>query len=399
MPRSRKHNYKKVKKNKTKKIVGGANLSNPNIGFIMVDHIDPMSSLRIDLTDLTPFYKHFELLQEPSLFDENFQEKLDKSYKNLGKQVSRMMGEVSEKTPETPQITSSSDEDVSVLNIDFFGNAAEAIEISGRTIQYEIINRDKKTIDFLMIVQKFKLLQYFCVNQNMKSNNKNYLQEVEQAVADKNTNVNFKKDIESGTDKKFYLITGLIDFLNEVFKAIAEALDPKMDDTKGIHPFSLSWNEDEITVLQEYQTQSNTIYGILVKFLYNNIELTINSEFISSPKQSSILGSTEAITDDESVAETKIKLIMSKGTDDVKKIIEELIKTMNDKFDNAINSAVDNMSDAEFQDFINNPQVSEYVKTNKQKYQTNYWINIAKDIDDKKQKNAGELVQLASRPQ
>jgi len=399
MPRSRKHNSKKVKKNKTKKIVGGANLSNPNIGFIMVDHIDPMSNLRIDLTDLTPFYKHFELLQEPSLFDENFQEKLDKSYKNLGKQVSRMMGEVSKETPETPQITSSSDEDVSVLNIDFFGNAAEAIEISGRTIQYEIINRDKKTIDFLMIVQKFKLLQYFCVNQNMKSNNKNYLQEVKQAVADKNTNVNFKKDIENSTDKKFYSISGLIDFLNEVFKAIAEALDPKMDDTKGIHPFSLSWNEDEITVLQEYQTQSNTIYGILVKFLYNDIELTIDSEFISSPKQSSILGSTEAITDDESVAETKIKLIISKGTDDVKKIIEELIKTMNDEFDNAINSAVDNMSDAEFQDFINNPQVSEYVKTNKQKYQTNYWINIAKDIDDKKQKNAGELVQLASRPQ
>ena len=75
--------------------MGGANLSNPNIGFIMVDHIDPTSNLRIDLTDLTPFYKHFELLQEPLLFNESFEEKIDKAYENVGKQVSRMIAEES----------------------------------------------------------------------------------------------------------------------------------------------------------------------------------------------------------------------------------------------------------------------------------------------------------------
>ena len=153
MPRSRKHNSKKVKKNKTKKIVGGANLSNPNIGFIMVDHIVPTSNLRIDLDDLTPFYKHFELLQEPSLFNEKFQEKIDKAYQNLGKQVSRMMGEESEETP-AEEIETTNDEDVSVLNIDFFGNNSNApVKTSNQTIQYEIINRDKQTIEFLMIVQ------------------------------------------------------------------------------------------------------------------------------------------------------------------------------------------------------------------------------------------------------
>ena len=337
MPRSRKHNSKKVKNNKTKKIIGGANLSNPNIGFIMVDHIDPTSNLRIDLDDLTPFYKHFELLQEPTLFNENFEEKIDKAYENVGKQVSRMMGEVSEEETQSvvEKITSESDEDVSVLNINFFRNVANSPQPAGKTIQYEIINKDKKTIDFLMIVQKFKLLQHYCsnseINSKYESSTTLILNAVKVAVT-QNPQSNFKTLIENNKNKTFNLINGLIDFLNKVFETIVAALKPKQSETKGIHPFSLLWNDDEIKVLQEYQPQSNTIYGILVKFCFNDIEnnkLTIDSEFISSPKPSSILASIEKITEkpaSESVDKTKSKMILSKGADDFKKVIEEILK-------------------------------------------------------------------------
>jgi hypothetical protein len=337
MPRSRKHNSKKVKKNKTKKIVGGANLSNPNIGFIMVDHIYPSSNLKINLTDLTPFYKHFELLQEPSLFNEKFEDKLDKAYQNLGKQVSRMMGEVSEETPAT-QITETNNEGVSVLNINFFGNNSNApVKTSNQTIQYEIINRDKQTIEFLMIVQKFKLLQYFCSTSNSdivpKNNDaKVMLSNVKTAVETKNTEHSFEKVMEETTDNSFNSNEGLIKFLNKTFQAIIEVLKSKKVDTKGIHPFSLSWNTDEIEVLAKYQTQSNTIYGILAKILYNDIELQINSEFITSPQPNKMETFVNDIgesvnTNASNPDERKICMLKFNGKEDAKKTIESLLNS------------------------------------------------------------------------
>jgi hypothetical protein len=317
--------------------VGGANLSNPNIGFIMVDHIYPSSNLKIDLTDLTPFYKHFELLQEPSLFNEKFEDKLDKAYQNLGKQVSRMMGEVSEETPKTPQITTNNDEDVSVLNIDFFGNNSNApVKTSNQTIQYEIINRDKQTIEFLMIVQKFKLLQYFCrsnpVNEPKNSDAKVILSDVKNAVATKNTEQSFEKVMEETTDNSFNSNEGLIKFLNDTFQAIIEVLKSKKVDTKGIHPFSLSWNTDEIEVLEKYQTQSNTIYGILAKILYNDIELQINSEFITSPQpnkmETFVNDIVESVnTNASNPDERKICMLKFNGKEDAKKTIESLLNS------------------------------------------------------------------------
>jgi hypothetical protein len=339
MPRSRKHNSKKVKKNKTIKIVGGANLSNPNIGFVMVDHIDPMSNLRIDLTDLTPFYKHFELLQEPSLFNEKFQEKIDKAYQNLGKQVSRMMGEASEESPDTPQITTNNDEDVSVLNIDFFGNSSNApVKTSNQTIQYEIINRDKQTIEFLMIVQKFKLLQYFCANSvNPKNNDaKTILKNVKQVVTNKNGENNYEKTIKDKTDNAFNSNQELIKFLNGTFEAIVVELKPETVTKEVINPFSLSWNSYEVGVLKKYQTQSNTIYGILAKILYNDIELQIHSEFITSPEPTQIenisIDASNAVKsflnqNASNPAERKICMLKFNGKEDAKKTIESLLNS------------------------------------------------------------------------
>lgn len=334
MPRSRKHNSKKVKKNKTKKIVGGANLSNPNIGFIMVDHIDPMSNLRIDLTDLTPFYKHFELLQEPSLFNEKFQEKIDKAYQNLGKQVSRMMGEESEETP-AEEIETTNDEDVSVLNIDFFGNNSNApVKTSNQTIQYEIINRDKQTIEFLMIVQKFKLLQYFCGNSVNPNNNdaKTILKNVKEVVTNKNKEHNYEKTIKDKTYNAFNSNQELIKFLNGTFEAIVVALKPENVTKEVIHPFSLSWNSYEVGVLKKYQTQSNTIYGILAKILYNDIELQIHSEFITSPEPNKMEKIAEAVTsvlntNASNPAERKICMLKFNGKEDAKKTIESLLNS------------------------------------------------------------------------
>ena len=334
MPRSRKHNSKKLKNNKTKKIVGGENLSNPSIGFIMVDHIEPTSNLMIDLTNMTPFYKHFELLQEPSLFNEKFQEKIDKAYQNLGTQVSRMMGEVSEETP-AEEITTNDDEDVSVLNIDFFENNSNApVKTSNQTIQYEIINRDKQTIEFLMIVQKFKLLQYFCrsnpVNEPKNNDAKTILKNVKQVVTNKNGENNYKNAIEDEKDNAFNSNQDLIKFLNDTFTKIVEALSPDNVDTEVIHPFSLSWNLYEVGVLKKYQTQSNTIYGILAKILYNDIKLQISSEFITSPKPTQIENIVNNIVENDNANssnpdERKICMLKFNGKEDAKKTIESLL--------------------------------------------------------------------------
>jgi hypothetical protein len=295
----------------------------------MVDHTDPMSNLRIDLTNLMPFYKHFELLQEPSLFNERFEDKFDKAYKSIGKQVSRMIGD-EEETPAN-QITTTNDEDISVLNIDFFGNVGEPVQPSNQTIQYEIVNRDKQTIEFLMIVQKFKLLQYFCSNNPVSTPNgnaTNILTAVKTAVNKKNEEPSFEDAIKTNTDNAFNSIPNLITFLNDTFGKIVDALNANKDntdETEVIHPFSLSWNPYEVKVLEKYQSQSNTIYGILAKILYNDITFQINSEFISSPEPTEI---EKAIIDIKKPYDSERKkcLLKFNGKEDAKNTIERLLR-------------------------------------------------------------------------
>jgi hypothetical protein len=219
-----------------------------------------------------------------------------------------------------------------VLNINFFGNVENPAQPSNQTIQYEIVNRDKQTIEFLMIVQKFKLLQYFCrnnqVNKPKYSEAESILTAVKTAVNEKNIEPSFKEAITNKNDNAFNSIPNLITFLNDTFGKIVDALISKKDntdETEVIHPFSLLWNSYEVKVLQKYQTQSNTIYGILAKILYNDITFQIKSEFIPSPEPTEIEKTIIDIKKPDD-SERKKCLLKFNGKEDAKNTIERLLR-------------------------------------------------------------------------
>ena len=399
MPRSKKNKSKNKAKN-TRKIVGGLHA---NVEKTYIYKLDSTQNVDIVSNDLTYFYNHYKLLKEPNLFNEGFFDALDRVDRNVNTELKRLLIEPSVEKDSGNINDGKDDSEISVMDINLFQHGDEKKDDAVITTHYYVLNTDNQTIMFLMIIQKFKLLCAMWKKDEgeLIKSIKDIILKIYNNSANKQTikdaNVQTNEDANE-TSGKFKDNHSLIELLKDLFTNIFKALTPKSDENKKaiwqdatieqMRPFSVEWNENELAVLEYYSDKSNTIYGILAVFL--GITVSPNSEFIE-PKEKFFKEIFKKIDDYNN--NSKIETILFKGKADAQNVFEELFKTMND----AINSAVNNMSDDEFKNFISNPQVSEYIKTNKQKYQTNYWVDMAKDIDDKKQKNAGELVQLASR--
>ena len=200
-------------------------------------------------------------------------------------------------------------------------------------IHYEIINK-QKTIKFLLIVLKLKILflkqtkKITEIIQNFKKNNNKTIDDVQEKI----TKISEKA---SPDNNKFYDDKDITSLLDKLFVILVAAIKP--EETQPDKPkieldfdtikakdinSTLDWNESELFVLQYFSKDSNTIYGILTKFLEID-GITSESLFIE-PKKGFFKELFEKIDDYNN--NSKIEMILLKGKADAQNVFEELFK-------------------------------------------------------------------------
>ena len=217
-----------------------------------------------------------------------------------------------------------------------FSSSVKSNPNPNNIIHYEIINKEK-TIKFLLIVLKFKLLY---LNQDYKikeiinmfnTENKTKIDIFKQSIIEKKG--------KSPPDNIFHDKIDNINLLNELFVKLLGALKPA-ESAKSAKPKpnfdsitakninqTDEWNEFELLILEYFSKDSNTIYGILAKFL--GIEdITSESEFVKP--RDNFFDLFKDSDESDKAANTKIDFIMSRGKKDAEKVITELMKDIQD---------------------------------------------------------------------
>ena len=378
MPRSRKQKSKKVKNNTRKnsnkqsqsQSGGLLKVSNEQSGgqvqglstyieLSIYDKIDPTQNITLELNDLKSFYKENGLIEEPNLFIVSFRETTDMAIDTIATVINNFTkkddNSVEEKKDDNSVEEKKDDNSVeekkddnsnkpipnkdAIINMFSSSVKTNPNPNPNNIIHYEIINKEK-TIKFLLIVLKFKLLY---LNQDDKikeiinmfnTENKTKIDIFKQLIIEKKG--------KSPPDNIFHDDIKNIDLLNELFVKLFGALKPA-ESAKSAEPAkpkpnfdsitakninqTAEWNEFELLILEYFSKDSNTIYGILAKFL--GIEdITSESEFVK-PRDNFFDLFKDSDESDEA-AKTKIDFIMSTGKKDAEKVITELMKDIQD---------------------------------------------------------------------
>ena len=387
MPRSRKQKSKKVKNNTRKnsnnqsqsQSGGLLKVSNEQSGgqvqglstyieLSIYDKIDPTQNITLELNDLKSFYKENGLIEEPNLFIVSFRETTDMAIDTIAAVINNFTkkddnsveekkddNSVEEKKDDNSEEEKKDDNSVeekkddnsnkpipnkdAIINMFHSSVKSNPNPNPNNIIHYEIINKEK-TIKFLLIVLKFKLL-YLNQDDKIKEIINVFKTEKELEIQQFLKIINEKKE-KIPPDNIFHDDIKNIDLLNELFVKLSEALKPAKSaksaesakpkpnfdsiTAKNINQ-TAEWNEFELLVLEYFSKDSNTIYGILAKFL--GIEdITSESEFVKP--RDNFFDLFKDSDESDKAAKTKIDFIMSTGKKDAEKVITELMKDIQD---------------------------------------------------------------------
>jgi hypothetical protein len=300
------------------------------------DKKDPTQNITLEWNDLKSFYKENGLIEEPNLFIVSFRETTDMAIdtiatviNNFTKKDDKPDDEENQENPDKPIPNKDA-----IINM--FPSSVKSTPNPNNIIHYEIINKEK-TIKFLLIVLKFKLLY---LNQSDK------IKEVINIFkSGKKLEIEIflkEKKEKDPPDNIFHNKIENINLLNELFVKLSESIKP-VESAESAEPEkpkpnfdsiiakninqTAEWNESELAVLEYFSKDSNTIYGILAKFL--GIEdITTESEFVK-PRDNFFDLFKDSDESDEA-ANTKMDFIMSRGKKDSEMVITELMKNIQD---------------------------------------------------------------------